>query len=585
MLQIWFGYASAKMAAVARAQKSSCTCSTNTLQYSEQHLQRLGAIPGKTIAQELPFETCSSSSSSSTNNDSNGGCFAAKLAVGRPQTSFEWAGLFTFNRTGTYEWNFRSNGAPFGEFSYPDPAIGIWIVASADLESVQADAQAALETEDNSTVVLPLGTISLAEPRRQSLQFNTDALSTSFHFSVTAPGQTYAIYTEHMPWEFSAVHLIEPPPAPSSEAPLAGNAAAAGAAGAAVFPSEATEFDLGPGGSSTSDLAGADAGANVDIPKMPCIKARARNCRNAAKEGRCRWMKEEQQCTTCSGCSCHSKAAQCKSASEGCRWWEKQCVPSQDCGADDYSGCCEKSKRECVFEKTCRWDKAGKMCRGTTKVKEDKCKDIKGWKDSDKDPCDTYRSRMWCGTKPDGTEGTGLAWRSTQQFSDYTDPNSGLHAGEACCGCGGGSMKGGGAGGKQEPETPATTTQLPAPTPAAPTPPPPPPPPSPTPPPAVTQAAATPARASRTSTAAAPTTAAVGKQCRDLPRGEQSWMDKERDTCFTYEHRKWCGIQEKDGKFGYGSGWSDGETFEDYIGTNGLHAGQACCACGGGEMA
>ena len=559
LLQIWFGYASAKMTGIARAQKSSCTCSTNTLQYSEQHLERLGSIPSGTIAQELPFKTCSSSSSSSVGQPQpppqRSGCFAAKLDVGRPQTSFEWAGLFTLHDVGTYEWNFRSNGAPFGEFSYPDPAIGIWIVASPDLESVQADAQAALENEGNSTVVVPGGTISLAEPRRQSLQFKTDALSTKFQLVATAPGQTYAVYTEHMPWEFAAVHLVSPTPA----TPAAGGPTA-------VFPSGATEFDLEPG----SALPGAVG------DEIPCIRARARNCRKAAKEGRCRWLKEEQQCTTCSGCSCHSKAPDCKAASPGgCRWWEKQCVPLKECAADDYSDCCGMSKQQCVGDTSCRWDRPGKICRGTAKQGKE-CSDVKGWKDSDKDTCDTYRSNLWCGTQPDGTEGTGLAWRRTDKFSDFADPNSGLHAGEACCGCGGGAKGsqqkvpttkmttttgapegngGEGEGRGEEGEASANDPDDGAPLPAT-------------------------TNQTTTSTQAAAT---AGESCVDLPR-TQSWRDADRDSCFVYELKKWCGMQE-DGQLGYGKGWSDGELFEDYVGTGGLHAGEACCACGGGGVA
>jgi hypothetical protein len=315
---IWFGYASKKMASIAREQKSTCTCSTNTLEYSEQHLHRIGATPAETLALELPFDSCASgklvptatvpptlSNAVTTEQPPlRGGCFAANLKVGRPLTSFEWSGLFRFDQSGEYEWIFRSNGAPRGQFSYPDLAIGIYVAEAATLASVQSTAQRVLANASSSAVVRPDGRISLVESRRQSLEFQTDSLYTRYKISVDKPNSTYAIFTEHMPWEFTATHMVGPiiDPTASTAAP------------SLVFPLDADEFALDPGAVVRDE-------AGVELPL--CIKANRKSCRKAA--GRCRWLKEEEQCTTCSGCSCNAQKSRCKAASDDeCTWWENE---------------------------------------------------------------------------------------------------------------------------------------------------------------------------------------------------------------------------------------------------------------------
>jgi hypothetical protein len=370
---VWFSYVPADMAAVARAQKSTCTCSTNHLQYSEQHLSRLGFVPSNTLAQEVPFVTCASGKNpinpswwtSSTkvvqgnkvpdplctsvpdatscsmlftfceqvqlvrtncpntcNNcttiddtvhtigsfqmaasakSKRDGCFAAGPEVGRPQTTFEWAGLFTFDEIGDYEWTFRSNGGPLQKFSYPDAAIGVYIAKANTLEGVHADAQSALGDASNSSVVPPNGMISLIEPRRQSLTFDKKATSTTFHLSVVVGGETYAIFTEHMPWEFTATHMVGPMTTDGSVQP-------------AVFPSNALEFALSP------DRRIKDAEGR---PLTACLKMNSyKVCRAETNVNRCNWMSQERQCTACNGCNCHSYKT-CKSHPGECVWWDK----------------------------------------------------------------------------------------------------------------------------------------------------------------------------------------------------------------------------------------------------------------------
>jgi hypothetical protein len=235
-----------------------------------------------------------------------------------------------------------------------------------------------------------------------------------------------------------------------------------------------------------------------------------------------------------------------------------QCVTLDECAADDASGCCEvDSKRECRQNSSCRWDGKSEMCRGT--VREPiPCVDLKiatadgsgeDWSDLDNDTCETYRQSMWCGTQPDGTGGVGWGWRPGDKFSDFTDPFTGLHAGQVCCRCGGGDDTG-----KQLNVTPIATKP----------------------------ASSVTSTVKPTNTAPAPTQITARKPvCKD----RVFWTDNDGDTCGDYADRAWCGVGDDGTSFSYGPGWGDDSLmFEDYVGTNALHAGQACCACGGGDM-
>jgi hypothetical protein len=134
-----------------------------------------------------------------------------------------------------------------------------------------------------------------------------------------------------------------------------------------------------------------------------------------------------------------------------------KCADKRMCIADDESGCCAYSRKDCWRRTSCRWDKLSAMCRGiTSKDEAPKCVDIKiskvgsdepatqEWTDIDADSCAAYRKKMWCNSNAGiaGGGGVGWAWNADDTFEEFRDPVSGLHAGEACCGCGGGDSKG-----------------------------------------------------------------------------------------------------------------------------------------------
>eukprot|EP00729_Bicosta_minor_P000218 gene218-28294_t len=71
-------------------------------------------------------------------------------------------------------------------------------------------------------------------------------------------------------------------------------------------------------------------------------------------------------------------------------------------------------------------------------------------------------------------------------------------------------------------------------------------------------------------------------KCDDYnPTDAPQWTDSDQDTCVAYQNNEWCSKNE-DGTW-YGVGWGiTGDTFETYA-NGGFHAGQVCCACGGGS--
>ena len=56
---------------------------------------------------------------------------------------------------------------------------------------------------------------------------------------------------------------------------------------------------------------------------------------------------------------------------------------------------------------------------------------------------------------------------------------------------------------------------------------------------------------------------------------DSTWIDGSGDDCAVYEDNAYC----ENGS--YGSGWFYG-AFSDWADANGVHAGDACCICGGG---
>jgi len=78
------------------------------------------------------------------------------------------------------------------------------------------------------------------------------------------------------------------------------------------------------------------------------------------------------------------------------------------------------------------------------------------------------------------------------------------------------------------------------------------------------------------------TTTRTTEFCENLStKNGKAWQDKDGDICEGYVKNLWCAV--KDGEYTYGVGWgSEGDEWATYT-KDGMHAGQACCACGGGS--
>eukprot|EP00039_Didymoeca_costata_P026718 m.16495 g.16495 ORF g.16495 m.16495 type:complete len:917 (-) comp5714_c0_seq1:599-3349(-) len=71
-------------------------------------------------------------------------------------------------------------------------------------------------------------------------------------------------------------------------------------------------------------------------------------------------------------------------------------------------------------------------------------------------------------------------------------------------------------------------------------------------------------------------TPAEGAKCRDEP---SNWFDSDGYNCEQYVSLGWCA---KDGSFG--RNWGDASVAFSVFASSGVHAGMACCGCGGGEF-
>lgn len=63
---------------------------------------------------------------------------------------------------------------------------------------------------------------------------------------------------------------------------------------------------------------------------------------------------------------------------------------------------------------------------------------------------------------------------------------------------------------------------------------------------------------------------------------DDSWEDKNGNDCRDYEKNDWCSVSRVDMGGKQGANWQTGDNFEDFKNSDGVHAGDACCACGGG---
>jgi hypothetical protein len=65
--------------------------------------------------------------------------------------------------------------------------------------------------------------------------------------------------------------------------------------------------------------------------------------------------------------------------------------------------------------------------------------------------------------------------------------------------------------------------------------------------------------------------------------GFKEWVDSDLDSCKTYRKKLWCNTNNGEGKGGVGWAWTPSDKFEDFKDpVSELHAGEACCGCGGG---
>eukprot|EP00038_Savillea_parva_P007949 m.173501 g.173501 ORF g.173501 m.173501 type:complete len:811 (+) comp13703_c0_seq1:55-2487(+) len=169
------------------------------------------------------------------------------------------------------------------------------------------------------------------------------------------------------------------------------------------------------------------------------------------------------------------------------------------------------------------------------------CQDDEGWTDKNGNDCKDYDRNAWCAQGRNENMGMqGQNWHSGDNFADFAN-SDGVDAGQACCVCGGGSTL----------ETAPPSTAAPV--------------------------TAAPTNNPTMSPTKEPTYMPTNEpgQCHDW-WADKTFVDSDGDTCETYA--QWC----QDGTYLPGA-WAQGETFETYTNSDGVHAGMACCICGGGS--
>jgi len=197
----WSGYADANTTATAHSQVVACTCASNSIAFSEQHLARIGGPPPDVFSQELPFKTCSAGTSDI--------CYAsAKHPLLSKDTAVEWSGLWSLS-PGLYRWTLYASGkkepSASVKYEYPDPAIDIYITQCTSLDEVSSAADAALKNAASISIEHQ-GTLDLKANQKHTIRLEEGASHTFVDLQVEVAG-SYCMFTQHLPGEFGASYL------------------------------------------------------------------------------------------------------------------------------------------------------------------------------------------------------------------------------------------------------------------------------------------------------------------------------------------------------------------------------------------
>ncbi|CAJ1929944.1 unnamed protein product [Cylindrotheca closterium] len=205
---IWYRYASQETLSQAQSQGTSCSCAYNELDYRERVLGRLGGVDAALFQSQLPGGSCAAAS-----NPEPSMCYTIEKEPYRSEDSaIEWSGMFSLQANTTYEWSYFAyfQGAADGIYDYPDPGMFIYVVESADIESVAAQADSSLKAavDLEPTVTRAAGDIvSIGDEIQYILFTNTSiASNTTVLFQPTAD-VSIAVFTQHVPSEFMA-HVL-----------------------------------------------------------------------------------------------------------------------------------------------------------------------------------------------------------------------------------------------------------------------------------------------------------------------------------------------------------------------------------------
>lgn len=219
----WYRYASSETLAQAHDQGTTCSCAYNELDYREKHLERLGGVSSTLMEQQLPGGSCaattgstnaeSSSASASASSSTGSMCQTIDQQAYRSEGSaIEWSGMFALTANTTYQWSYFAYYNGKTEHSYPDPGMFIYVVEATSIESVAANADAALKAavdEDPKLIRTEGMTVSIQEDAVQYIQFTNTSLANSTTVLLQPTKDvSIAVFTQHVPSEFMA-HVLK----------------------------------------------------------------------------------------------------------------------------------------------------------------------------------------------------------------------------------------------------------------------------------------------------------------------------------------------------------------------------------------
>jgi len=203
---VWYKYADAPTTVAAHEQITTCTCGGNGLLYNEQYPERIGMKDSlEVFALEVPYGVCEDADADADADAYVEPCFAAAPKVDVNKV-LEWGGQFKLEK-GSYTWTLNKEGIGSTK-TYHEPQMDIFVTRvpeGSELDAYHAPAEKQImkpittEVQNGDDISAKLGT-------KQTLVNDPDSDSTVFNL-VIEEAAIYAIFTQHMPAEFSATFL------------------------------------------------------------------------------------------------------------------------------------------------------------------------------------------------------------------------------------------------------------------------------------------------------------------------------------------------------------------------------------------